>query len=217
MNSAIPTVVFEVKDAIGNEVTAVNITMDGVPLVDHLDGSALELDPGNHAFTFEGSDGQLSIRRELVIHEGIKNQQELVEPPRADRPPEKREMPNQEPASHTRRTIGFILGGAGLVALGFTAYYQITALGRSSDSDAAAASSDPAVQATSGPIHDQAVQAQTYAIVTGVGGLLAIGTGIVLVLTDRDRTSSPAPRSSSWWVAPNVGLAGAGFAAGGAW
>ena len=53
LNAAVPTVVFTVKTAAGDELAAVNVTMDGEAVADHLDGSALSLDPGSHQFTFD--------------------------------------------------------------------------------------------------------------------------------------------------------------------
>ena len=52
IGAAIPTLVFEVKDASGEDVSAVRVTLDGAPLVDWLDGTAIPLDPGDHLFTF---------------------------------------------------------------------------------------------------------------------------------------------------------------------
>ena len=48
VSAQIPTIVFEVKDGGGNELSAVKVTMDGEVVAEHLDGSALPLDPGNH-------------------------------------------------------------------------------------------------------------------------------------------------------------------------
>ena len=52
MDRAVPSIVFQVKDGAGNDVPGVKITMDGQPRDEHA-GSALTLDPGEHAFTFE--------------------------------------------------------------------------------------------------------------------------------------------------------------------
>src|SRR5678816_2310012 len=46
VSSMIPGVVFDVKDASGNSVTQVKVSIDGVQLVDHLDGMAVPVDPG---------------------------------------------------------------------------------------------------------------------------------------------------------------------------
>jgi hypothetical protein len=77
VNAALPTIVFEVKDPSGNDLSAVAITMDGKPLADRLDGSALPMDPGAHDFTFDVA-GQPTAKKRLVIYEGEKNRRERV-------------------------------------------------------------------------------------------------------------------------------------------
>ncbi|MGO9836766.1 MAG: hypothetical protein ACLP1X_21430 [Polyangiaceae bacterium] len=77
VNDAIPTVVFEVKDANDNELTAVAVTIDGQPLVARLEGTAISLDPGEHVFGFEAA-GQAKVEKRLVIHEGEKDRRERV-------------------------------------------------------------------------------------------------------------------------------------------
>jgi len=218
-SNAVPTVVFEVKDASGDETTSVKVSMDGEVLADHLDGAGLELDPGEHSFTFEIA-GQTPLHKQLVIHEGDKGRHELVSFAPAiptDKTTETADSAadSTKRSGSTKRTVGFVVGGAGLVALGIATYYQVTALGRASDSDTAAGSSDPGVQATAGPIHDQASQAQTDAIIFGVVGAAALGTGLVLVLTG----SSPhAPATAAGWhLVPQLGLRGGGLAAVAAW
>ncbi len=51
--SALPGIVFEAKDGAGQDLSAVTVTMDGALLVDHLDGSAIAVDPGEHTFVFQ--------------------------------------------------------------------------------------------------------------------------------------------------------------------
>src|SRR5215471_6740742 len=48
-----PTMVFDVKDGEGHDLVDVKVTMDGQPFAERLAGSALPVDPGEHAFTFE--------------------------------------------------------------------------------------------------------------------------------------------------------------------
>src|SRR5579864_2251399 len=50
VNAAIPTLIFEAKDAAGNDLSAVKVTMDGEVLAQSLDGTALSIDPGLHTF-----------------------------------------------------------------------------------------------------------------------------------------------------------------------
>jgi hypothetical protein len=77
VNAALPTVVFTAKTAAGEELSRVKVTMDGEVVTDHLDGTALSLDPGSHPFTFE-SAGAPALSETMILHEGEKNRRELV-------------------------------------------------------------------------------------------------------------------------------------------
>jgi hypothetical protein len=52
LNAAIPTIVFLAKDAAGQDIVAVKVLMDGEPIGDRLDGTAIAVDPGQHKFSF---------------------------------------------------------------------------------------------------------------------------------------------------------------------
>lgn len=72
-----PTIVFDVTDGNGRDVTAVRIKIDGQPWVDHVDGTALAVNPGSHTFTFE-IEGQAPVVKPLVLREGEKARHERV-------------------------------------------------------------------------------------------------------------------------------------------
>ena len=55
INAALPTIVFEAKDDAGADLIAVKVTMDGEVLTDHLEGTAIAVDPGAHTFAFESA------------------------------------------------------------------------------------------------------------------------------------------------------------------
>jgi hypothetical protein len=77
INVAIPTIVFDVRDADGGDLVSVKISMDGQLLTDHLDGTAVAIDPGPHTFSFE-SAGQPRAEKKLIIREGQKDRNEVV-------------------------------------------------------------------------------------------------------------------------------------------
>jgi hypothetical protein len=119
-----PTLVLEVKDDADHDLSAVRVTMDGQPLVNKLDGTAIPLDPGEHHFVFE-ADGLKSEQRTLVVREGDKNRHERVvlvgaaRAPGATPPPHVNESipPSATSDGHTQRIAGLALGGAGVVGL----------------------------------------------------------------------------------------------------
>jgi hypothetical protein len=77
VNAAMPTVVFEVKDAAGNDLSAAAVTIDGAPLSERLEGIPLSIDPGQHAFVFT-SAGQPTTQKDLLIREGDKGRRERI-------------------------------------------------------------------------------------------------------------------------------------------
>src|SRR5450432_2123164 len=77
VDAAMPTIVFEAKDAAGNALPAVAVTMDGQPFAEKLDGKPLQLDPGEHRFVFN-AQGLPSTEKTLVVREGDKARHEHV-------------------------------------------------------------------------------------------------------------------------------------------
>ncbi len=77
VNAAIPTLVFDAKDASGNDLLAVSVAMDGKPLAERLEGTAISLDPGAHSFHFE-SPGHAPVDKSFVLREGEKDRRERI-------------------------------------------------------------------------------------------------------------------------------------------
>ena len=74
---ATPTIVFTAKGAGDADLLAVKVTMDGAPLADSLDGTALTVEPGEHTFEFT-TDGYAAVSKKLVVREGVKGRQETI-------------------------------------------------------------------------------------------------------------------------------------------
>jgi hypothetical protein len=87
ISTAIPTIVFEIKDAAGNDVSGVKVAMDGQVLTERYEGSALAVDPGEHVFRFE-APGQMAVQKKYVIVEAVKERRELVQVGPGARPAE---------------------------------------------------------------------------------------------------------------------------------
>ena len=80
VDAAQPAILFEAKDASGAALTAVAVAVDGAPLADHLDGTAVLVDPGSHTFSFPRGRHVATARRVARPAAGRK------EPPRGRRP-----------------------------------------------------------------------------------------------------------------------------------
>ncbi len=152
-NTAIPTIVFAAKDSAGDDLVAVRVTMDGQPIADRLEGTALAIDPGEHTFTFETA-GQAKIKKQFVIREGEKDRRERIAfgaPSAASAP-----TPTAEPASiltsspntpadsssqssglGTQRILAIVAAGVGAVGIGVGIVYGLSAKSKHDTANAA--------------------------------------------------------------------------------
>jgi hypothetical protein len=137
LDVSIPSVVFAAQDGSGADLTAVSVSMDGVKLAERLDGTALEVDPGEHLFQLDAA-GQPPIEKKLVLIEGEKNRRERVTigapaPAPAPVPPPPPVAPTPPPDSGggggAQRTWGLVLGGIGIFGIGLGAVTGVMALG----------------------------------------------------------------------------------------
>jgi hypothetical protein len=144
VNAQIPTVTFEPKDAAGRDLSAVKVTMDGEPLTDRLEGTALSIDPGVHTFVFE-TEGQVPVQKQLVLREGIKDRREEVafgtqRPTVAVRSSRTSPVvpPTPPPAPEgsglgTQKIAALVAGGVGVVGLGVGGAFGLVAMSSKND------------------------------------------------------------------------------------
>jgi hypothetical protein len=123
IDASLPSVVFEARDANGAETSAVQITLDGKPWLQELDGKAKPIDPGPHSIRYAMAGAE--PRDETVqIREGEKNRKLTVSfkkvvtsevgpvmPPVAPPPPD------VVAPSHGSTVGPWVVGGIGLVGL----------------------------------------------------------------------------------------------------
>jgi hypothetical protein len=102
-----PTIVFEVHDAAGKDLSAVRVLLDGHAWLERVDGSPVAIDPGAHTFTFQAM-GQPPITQPFIIREGDKARRERVVigtaygPPPAPAPAPAPAAPPPPPAATTQ-------------------------------------------------------------------------------------------------------------------
>jgi len=179
------------------------VTLDGSALPLSVLGTEMPLDPGDHSLQILAPgmkpwrQPKLSVGANAVVTRWqVTLEEEAAQPSAAPSTsadagsaahPAALEHP---PASGNvaRRVIGYSLGGLGAVSLVVTVAEAVTSAGRSSDE-----SKYPSGSSERQTVADQASTAQTYAIVFGAAGVVAIGAGVYFVLTARD-TSAPAAR-----------------------
>lgn len=221
VEAAVPTLVFTATDASGREVKAVQVDMDGQALADSLDGSALEVDPGVHVFTFT-ADFWTPVTLKLDIGAGEKRRPEHVAMTKANAevvvlpavPPEvPPAAPPGRPAEKSN-PVGIITGGlgfAGSVGVILGGVYGMLAI-TSKDQQQADCASTSQCGSHSAALHDHSTALSdgtisTIAFIAG-GVLLAGAAGYYFGVGG----SSPSNGSTGMLFAPSV-LPGGGGAA----
>jgi len=201
----VPSVIFAAKDGAGHDLSAVTVTIDGKPFVDHLDGSALELDPGEHRFNF--TSGSLpAAALTLVIREGERARHEAIV---IGPPPAKPTLAEPKPAppapaapatdsgssseqgapGSTQRVLGWTalgLGAAGIVV------GSVFGLESKAKHDQAKSCSATCPDVTSHNANEDALKFGNISTVAFIVGAVGVAGGLTLWLTAKPAEASPS-------------------------
>ncbi len=216
-----PTIVFVAKDAAGNDLSSVSVTVDGHPLADKLDGAELPVDPGQHVFSFAAA-GCAPVTKTLVVAAGEKGRRESVAmgggapaspvaagtqtqgsgPNPEQPPPGAATGPSSGNGMGTQRILGLTSAGLGVLGVAVGSIFGLMA------SSAWSAQKTDCASAADCPRHDQAVsdhsRMSTDATISTVGfvaGGVLLAAGAALFFTAPGATApsqarlvvSPAP------------------------
>jgi hypothetical protein len=216
IETSMPSVVFGAKDANGVDVIDVRVSVDGIEIKNSLDADAVAIDPGAHKIVFT-RDGDAPITEDIVIRIAEKNRPIAITfAPRAETviaPPLTAPVvaPPIAPASsaplssgpssplhtnHTQRTVGYILGAAGIVGILGGAAFGIVAL---STKSSRCGSDEVCEPSTLGMLNTEAT-ISTTALIAGTA-LLAGGVALILLEKKPDRAAV--------WITPSA--TGRGF------
>jgi hypothetical protein len=121
LDVAMPSVVPSAVDAHGRDVTDARVLIDGAPLVEALDGTAREVDPGEHRFRFE-SPGAAPAEQVVVVREGEKRRVIRVElqPLPAGGP-----VTSAGTGNAGLRLASYVTGAVGVIAMGTAAAFKL--------------------------------------------------------------------------------------------
>jgi hypothetical protein len=177
-----PTIIIKVNDPSGGDVVAVSVSIDGVPLTDHLDGIARPIDPGVHKLHFEAS-GKRPVDEQVVIREGEKQRTLLVkfQPVVAEKSASdstKAQGSSNEPVQ-SRSAVPYVFAGAGVLALGSFAYFGINGRSEASDLAAGCGATKSCSQAQVDPVKKKLLLAD---ISLGIG-LVSLGIAAWMFVT----------------------------------
>jgi hypothetical protein len=188
-----------------HEPPALVVTIDGAPTPRERWARGVPLDPGAHVVR---ATADLRAPWQTSIHVGSSGDVVSLEIPRLAEPasPSPRSSPlSSSPSplatspatassSGTRRTLGWLVGGLGVVSLGLGGYFGVRALGTQSDADPYChdgACSRPGVEL----VDDARGQALVADIAMGVGLVAVVASGILL-LGGRDHDAAPSLRGA---------------------
>lgn len=217
LDRAQPTIVFDVKDAEGHDLTEVQVEIDGHLFANRLNGVALACDPGAHAFTFK-AQAQPPVVQEFVIREGEKNRREsiVVRSPESfkaiaargvQRPPQVSPAPWNAEGMGAQRIGAVVAAAAGVAALGAGGALALVARSKSDDADALCpATSCPSPQALN--MNREALRWGDAATVVVVSGAVVVVAAAALWFT---------ARSSSRRSSIALGFSGTTFTLRGTW
>jgi hypothetical protein len=200
-----------------SRVSGIKVSVDGAPIGEAAWGVALPVDPGKRVVRAE-APGKQGYERVVEVPQATLVREALEIPPLRDVVVEKGPEP-QAPVLTTdggggpedtphdgRATAGWIVGGAGLVALGVGGYFGLSAMSDWNDRNDRCQGGCTAEAKASG---DDARKEANIATV-GVGvGLLGLGVGAFLLLTAGDApehaAASEPPSRQRFWVETRAG------------
>jgi hypothetical protein len=155
---------------------------------------ALPVDPGPTKIEAR-APGKKPVTLQIVVTSGATSQ--VIEiPALADAPLAKTneragaDRPVAAPQSSTQRTLGFVMGGAGLVALAAGGYFGYRAYAQNTDSKAECRSDEPNACTRAGvDLREQAKMSANIATIAAVsGGVLTVaGLGVILTAPSPNR------------------------------
>ncbi len=215
VEASLPSVVPVATDEGGNDVMNVRVSMDGTPLVEHLDGGSIPVNPGAHTFTFETAAG-VRVDKQVVVSEGERNKRVVVQlskgsgaaptPPITTAPPAA-PVTSSAPLTPTAssassgadqsssvpwKPIGIGVGAVGVVGLAIGAGFGVDASSKKSAAGCDSNSHCPSAQAAS-TLRGAKSSADLSTVFFVAGGLLAAGGVTLWVLAP----SSPVQASAS--------------------
>ena len=203
LEGAQPTLVFEVKDAAGNDLSAVKVTIDGALLTERLGGTALSVDPGEHTFTFEAG-GLTPLTRKLIIREAQKDRRESItlaalvaRRPGASQLPEVQAQPpppplaSAKPGLGAQKSVAIVAGGVGVVGIVLGSAFGALALSKKSEAESACPGTPCRTQAGANEWSDAASTGNISTAAFIVGGVAAAG-GLLLWLTAKPSEGAPS-------------------------
>jgi hypothetical protein len=201
VEQAVPSVVLGARDEHDEDLTLVRVSIDGAERLDHLDGTAIVVDPGQHVFGFERS-GAPPVEVRALIREGEKDRLLTARWKPAASDPSSAPARRESAAVGTSAPVaGYALLGAGAVLGGVAIFALVTGLNAKAELRAGCARTPDGC--SEADIRD----VQTRLWLGDVAAPLALASmGIGSWLIWHDRSAPSAPTKVSWGWRPGGGI-----------
>jgi hypothetical protein len=205
VETAQPTIVVSAKGPGGEEMTGVRVLVDGELAAERLDGRAIAVDPGPRRVRVESPDARV-LEQSALFREGEKLRAiEFSFPPAATpspgiAPPPMTAAP--APSGWSPPLASYLLGGAGVVAIGVGIYLDVT--GKDQETN---------LKNTCAPScsHSDVEAMRTRVLVGDIvlgSGIAAVGSALIIAIASHRAGARTA------WVSPAPIAAGAAVVAG---
>jgi hypothetical protein len=197
VNASIPSIVVQAKTPDGKDTVDVKLSIDGAAVADHLDVTAIELEPGTHKVRFEMA-GQDPVEQEVILRQGEKNRlvsatigAKAAAPDAPAQPPTTRDEPVVVSTEKPSRTMPIVFGGVALVALAGAGVFWYRAESNRSDLEACKPQCNP--DDVSGVKRDRLIGD----VLLGVG-VVSAGLAVYFLVS-----AKPARKSTALeWIGP---------------
>jgi hypothetical protein len=212
LDRAQPTVVFDVGNAAGGTISGVKVTVDGVPIGEVKEGTALPLDPGSHDVTFE-APGMIPLTRTALMIEGDKAHHERVLLTAVATPTHAAVEPVSSGGllAGTPRwiSIALVSSGASGIALGGI-FGALTLSEKGAQRSACPTPCSASAHAQADSDHATGITDSTVSTVSFVAGGLLLAAGAFVFFTSSPARTEPASPQVS--IVPSIGPGANGLA-----
>lgn len=190
------------------------VTLDGEPVGSGVLNTELSVDPGEHVVVVKaGGKKDFEKKVQLTAASSPMSVAVELEDAPAVKPPEggggaPPPAPQAQPEASPVRTLGVIVGIAGLAAGAGALVSEILAQVFDANSHSGTCKLETGPTGCATTEHNKAVGAQTAAIGLGVAAGALVVTGVVLYFVGAPK--KPEPAKATWHLVPSVSAGGAG-------
>jgi hypothetical protein len=188
--------------------SATTVQRDDVALTSGSFGSALPVDPGKHV-VIASAEHHEPRTFEITLLEGeskeleVEPGPEIAAPPPTATPPLALAGETRDPSA--MRTLGYVVGAAGIIGLGLGAIFGLEAAAKWSSAQDGCKPGSCGAGSQARSDQDAASTAGTISTITFVVGGAALATGIGLLVLAPSSSSTSAPTAATLRLAPGVG------------